>query len=356
LSWLSDTLNGVDIYADFVKRPTIFFDPQSSASVTGLGTYRSPYTTQAEVQAAVAGNMAGRVLGIKRGSRLNVTGTNGLTFNVHGTAAKPFTICPYGDAEALPILSGEVDITASLAQAAGSTQVWKIDLGATYRDIWQDGVRLRRLHPTNGSRNNNTGTTVSNEATAVTALETKGAGWLVVAGTVAYLRPHNDALTTFVTCGTNETPVNSALKLQYADVAATGYINVAGLDCRYANAHAVGVNTPTRVSITTCDAISIVGLKVSRVGPGSSAVLGRAAFSIYGPTGTTRLTNLYVAGCYTTDALNNSIEIGGTTGAIIERNLSYDCGGALIAELWSSNSGARVRYNYGDLSNNSLRA
>jgi hypothetical protein len=328
LAWVADTLAGIDLYdKGFAKTPTIFFDPSNTTS-PGLGTYRSPFTTQAQLQAVVSGNMAGHVLGIKRGTALRVTGLLGLLLTVYGTPSKPFTICPYGDAEALPIITGSAIVTAwTLVDAA--TNIWSYALGATQYDCWQSDVRLRA------------------KAFSSSAINTLTApGQSTYSANTLYVRPYNGE---DPRNGQMEIPVcDAAFTYAFSNVAATGNVIICGLDARNArnSVFGAGISAGGSGNIVTADNVSIVGCRVSQGGT-DGPTLGCDAIVVYGPSNSIRLTNLYIAGNYCHDVLNNAVEIAMTSGALVEKNTSRFCNGNSIIELWASNDNAEIRHNYG---------
>lgn len=343
IDWLTETLHGFDIYTrGFVQRPTLFFDPTATTSLN-RGTFQNPYNTQAALQSVIKGDMRGQVLGFKRGTTLQASGTNGLNFaGVYGASGDPFIICPYGDAEALPIVSAHAVPTWT----AVSGGIYKYAIGATEHDIWQDGVRVWKLNPTNGSTNNNTGTTVTNEATALTALAAKGAGWSVFISNTLYFYPYsgeNPNLGQVYVSASDYT-----MLVQYSDVAASGYIEISGLDLRYARKSALEISALAKTTISTLDDIVVAGCKIGRAGVDTVSPFGSDAVVIYGASDTVRSTGVKVVGNELYGVLNNTVELSGTTGALIEHNYGHDVGGNVIAELWASNSGAHVRYNYGN--------
>jgi hypothetical protein len=333
LDWLSDTLHGFDIYSKgFVRTPTMFFDPSATSSL-GRGTFANPYTTQAELMAAVSGNMAGQVIGFKRGTTLRATGSAGLNLDLYGTSAKPVIFCPYGDAEALPIITGAAIYTDWTVEDAGAN-IWKRTIGATEHDCWQDDVRLwKKTWDTN----------------AVTTLIADGTS--TYNSSVLYIRPYNGENPNL---GQMEVSVcNYALNINYSNVAASGHIHLVGLDVRKARYNALVVGRPaTFAAIEAVDDVQIVGCRASGAGVDGSGLSGSDAIIVngVGDAAGLRMTNLYIAGNYLTDALNNAVELSGTSGAILERNTSYNVGGYSLVELWSSNDTCQIRYNVGERS------
>lgn len=329
LDWLSDTLNGVDIYSCFAKTPTIFFDPQSTATKS-QGTYKYPYKTQAELQVVIAGHMAGQVLGFKRGSVLRVTGAFGLSISVYGTTAKPFVICPYDDANALPIITAGANVTWILFDAGNN--IWSYT--AAEVDVWRSNARQKKK---------------AFSTSVIETLDSSSNNRTTYTGGKIYLRlPAGETPND----GTVEVSASSyAFDLNYSNVPATGNIIVCGLDVQKGsnNTFSITPESPGNL-INTIDNIQVIGCRASSSGIDNNAILGRDAMCIYGLNNDKRITNLYVAGCYCTDSLNHALELGGTSGAIVEKNMSYDCGGNSIIELWTSCDNAIIRYNWGDYS------
>lgn len=328
LDWLSDTLHGFDIYSKgLVKTPTLFFDPTATSSA-GRGTYRNPYTTQAELMAAIKGDMAGHVVGFKRGTTLRVTGTNGLQLTFHGAADDPVILCPYGEAEALPIITGGAVVTSWTLVDAGAN-IWSYPIGATEHDVWQDDVRLWKK---------------TWNTSAVNTLTQEGDSTFN-SGTL-YIRPYNGENPTL---GQMEVSVvDYTLRAQYSDVAATGNIWLTGLDVRKSRNSNLCVVKAGIASIATCDNIIIAGMRVSGAGVDNTAGLGRDNILLWGPSNGIRMTGVQVVGNYCEDGLNNPIEFSNTDGAVIEHNKGYNYSGNGI-EVWASNQNAMIRYNWMDL-------
>lgn len=322
LSWLNDTLHGIDIYSKgFVKNPTLFFDPSNTDSLS-LGTLQNPYNTQADLMAAVSGNMSGHVIGFKRGSTLQVSGTNGLSLICHGLPDAPLYLVPYGDAEELPIISAHATPTWTLVTG----NIWQTAM-LTQHDVWQSEQRMRN---------------VTWNIDAATTLITDGtAAWN---SNVMYIRPlggENPNLgQVFVSA------CNNALLIRYSDVSISGHITLAGLDFRYARNSVCDIGAEATANITEAGGIVVAGCGFSKAGVDKSPAYGSNNLVIYGPSDAIRLSGVHVVGNKMRDALNNAIELSGTTGSLIEHNRTQDCGGNLV-ELWSSNDTALIRYNYG---------
>ena len=324
MDWMSDTLHGFDIYSKgLVKTPTLFFDPTATSSA-GRGTYRNPYTTQAELMAAIKGDMAGHVVGFKRGTTLRVTGTNGLQLTLHGSADAPVVLCPYGDAEALPIISGGAVITSWTLVDAGAN-IWSYVIGATEHDVWQDDVRLWKK---------------TWSTSAVNTLTEEGDS--TYNSSTLYIRPYNGENPNF---GQIEVSVvDNTVRLLYSDVATTGNIWLTGLSVTKARNSNLSIVRSGITTISDCDNIIVAGVKCSGAGVDNTQGLGRDAILFWGPSDAIRATGVQIVGNYCVDALNNPIEVSNTDGAIIELNNGYNYSGNGI-ELWASNQNSLTRYN-----------
>lgn len=326
LSWMDDLRNGLDIYQyGFARTPTIYVDPSASASA-GRGSYRHPYTTAAEIMARCAGNMAGQTLGFRRGTTLR---HSSLIIAAMGAAGGMFTLCPYGDAQDLPIITGGAVITTwTLYDSARN--IWAYTVGSTEHDVWQSDRRLLKV------------TWDTDAATTLAA----AAGRSTYHSNVLYIKPYDGENPNL---GQVEvSAADYAMLLAYPDVATSGYIAVCGLDIRKARNHALSVAAAGNGTITAASTIQVVGNRLSGAGVDNGANLGRDGISIYGPSDSVRLSGVYVAGNYVEDCLNNACELGGTTGAVVEFNKAQSLGGNGVVELWASNDTASARYNWCD--------
>ncbi|PHV36355.1 hypothetical protein [Janthinobacterium sp. BJB304] len=329
LTWLDDTLSGIDLYdKGFVRRPSLFFDPSATSSL-GLGTLKHPYFTQAQLMLVINGNMSGQVLGLKRGTTLRVTGTMGLQLDVYGSPGKPFTICPYGDAEALPIItSGAVVLNWTLED--GAANIWSYPMGAIEHDCWQNEVRLWKK-------------TFAGSAAA--SLTTEGSSAYV--NGILYVRPYagEDPRLGQMEVSSSQ----HALMINYSNVPHTGYIHVCGVEARKARNVSISVAPPTTGvvdAIVSINDISLVGCRATQAGA-DGPMLASDGITMIGLSDAIRLKGGYVAGNRIDDVLNNAIEYSCTSGLIVEKNISSNCGGNSIVELWSSNDNSIIRYNYG---------
>lgn len=330
LDWLSSTRNGIDIYRDYVREPTIFFDPSSTATKS-LGTFEFPYKTQSEIENVVRGNMSGEVLGFKRGTKLRVTGNLGLNLVVHGVATNPFLMCPYGDAEELPVITSAAVVNWTLHNR--NENIWSYYVGANEQVVWRHGARLPKAEFSTTGQG------------ALMLLP----GWSAFNNGTMYIRldsgeSANDGFT--------EVTVSRYTFLLNPDhtVSETGNLVVCGLDIQSARNNAFLCVARTPGVISDIHNIHIVGCNFSGAGVDNMENLGRGGMVVYGVSDAIRVKELYVAGCYSENNLNNAYEIAGTSGALIEKNMSYNCSGHSVIELWKSTDNCTVRYNWGDLS------
>ncbi|MBX3617709.1 right-handed parallel beta-helix repeat-containing protein [Nitrosomonas sp.] len=330
LDWLNSTRNGIDIYRDYVREPTIFFDPSSTATKS-LGTFEFPYKTQSEIESVVRGNMAGEVLGFKRGTKLRVTGDLGLNLSVHGVATNPFLICPYGDAEELPVITSASVVNWTLYDP--DKNIWSYFTGSKEQVIWRDGNRTPKMKFRSNAR----------DSLSLPNRYTFDAGTL-------YLR-----LDSGESANDGHTEITSSnfsffLSLDHT-VTDTGNLTVCGLNIRNARHSTFLCTARSPGVITNIDNIHVVGCQFSGGGIDNTVDnFGYNGLVIYGVSDAIRIRELYIAGCYSEDNLNNAYELAGTSGALVEKNLSYNCAGHSVIELWKSNDNCTVRYNWGDFS------
>jgi hypothetical protein len=341
MAWLTDSIRNFDIYKH-IPRPTLFFDPSATTS-SNRGTYYQPYNTQTAVQAVVSGFMPDQVLGIKRGTKLRGTGANGLALRVAGSSTAPFRIVPYGDAEALPIISGGAVITTWSVIDAGNN-IWQYNVGATEQDVWVNGVRaVKKAWTTN---------------LATTAL---AVGEATYNSNLLYLRLEsrgnpNQGQVEIAVC-------EFAMSILYPNIAASGFVTVAGLEidlARNAALQAYTIYGDTAAILSVAD-IKVYGCKIGRAGVDKSgsnvshdAITIKGFFDSISGTGY-RATGVHVAGNYLHKCLNNSVELSSTSGAVVEFNESSECEGHSIIEFWAENDTGCARYNWGHNSSNGLR-
>lgn len=341
-SWLSDTFNGADIYAmGFDKRPTVFFDPSATSSL-GWGTYKQPFKNNTELNAWITGKsgaLTGQVLGFKRGSTFRGTWQTP-TGGIYGTSAAPFYIVPYGDAEAMPVLtSGSVFTSTEWVAAAANSAIYRIgllaNLGATTEcDVFDQSYsgtikRFIKQDPT----------ALTTDADICAALVSAGRGTSVyksVGGTVyLYIYPFAS--------GPDFTKIEimaatKTLYIQYKDVATSGYITLAGLDVRGGNNNSAGtwIISAGVASMTSAPGIQVIGCRI-----GQSSFNG---MTFYGAD-TVRLTTAEVIGNYFYDCFHNPLETGAVTSMDIWGNRTYH-NGSMAYELWALCSGVKIHDNY----------
>ena len=325
LTWLRDSLPGFNLYAlGFSAQPTIFFDP-SAAESQGLGTCNNPFTTQAQLQLACTGDMSGQVLGIKRGTTLRVTGTDGLVLDCHGSAASPFIICPYGEAEALPV------ITAGIVRTDWTRHgdnVYKLADVTQNTDVFQDEKRLWKK-------------------ASLADVAGDGMAYYDAASNTLYAWTYDGVDPNTVSMETQGS--DYALNIRYSNVGQTGNVHVIGMDCRMARNISLRASRPKAyAAMTAVSGLWFIGCRAGQAGYDASALtIASDAMLLYGASDTVRATNSMIVACEGYDALNNAFEVANVDGLIVEGNYGHDVGGNSIVEAWSSCSNMLVRNNYG---------
>lgn len=331
--WLSDSIHGVDIYGKgYVQRPTIFFDPTAVGS-RNLGTYKHPYTTVAQVQARVAGNMAGQVLGLKRGMTLR----SPLAFTCYGSSGGPFYVVPYGDAKAMPIISCGT-VRTGWSAYGGDARLWQ-NSGTFASDV--DVFEV-----TGG---------VYNRLWAVSSIANLQAYIAApVAGTVGAFTRVANTLYLYLQDGSNanlgqiETADSaSVLRINYSDVPGTGNIVVAGIAVRMSRDSALTVFPANNAGANAPSGIQIVGCQASQAGAQYGTNLGADGIIVYGISDTKRANGNYVAGNYSYENLNNAYEVAWSDNGVFERNIGYANGGNSVLEMYVASSNNTIRYNRG---------
>jgi hypothetical protein len=333
--WLTDTLNGLDLYRlGFGMTPTIYFDPGAAETSSNLGSYQNPYTTLAQLAARCAGFMGGQVLGIKRGSF--VRGTLALT--CYGASGAPFVIAPYGDALPMPVFSGGTVQTGWTPYAA-DPRLWQLSGVAQAVDVFENGERLFAV----------TGASLAAKIAALQAFIAApmagAAGAFALDGAALYAWFADGAAPTLGQVETADAA--NAILISYPDVAATGFVTVAGMAgimSRYsavslAPANVVGTNAPAGLQLIACQA--------GRTGVQLDTTLSADAFQVYGIDDAHRVSGLYIAGNYAFDTLNNAYEVAAVSGGTIERNIGWNAGGNSVAEMWALCSNLTVQFNRG---------
>jgi hypothetical protein len=332
--WLTDTLNGLDLYRlGFGMTPTIYFDPAAETS-RNLGTYQNPYTTLAQVQARCAGFMGGQVLGVKRGSFVRGT----LALSCYGASGAPFVIAPYGDALAMPVFSGGTVRTGWSAYPA-DTRIWQLSGVAQAVDVFAGGERLFAV-------------TGANLAAKIAALQTLIAAPIAdVAGVFAL---DNGTLYAWFAEGASpdlgqvETAdAANALAIGYPDVAATGFITVAGVAGIMTRNSAFSLAPANPLGSQAPSGLQIIACQGGRTGAQLDTTLSADAFQVYGIDDVHRISGLYIAGNYAFDSLNNAYEVAAVASGVVERNIGWNAGGNSIIEMWALCSNLTVQTNRG---------
>jgi hypothetical protein len=333
--WLTDTLNGVDLYAQgFGLTPTIYFDPGAAETSRNLGTYQNPYTTVAQVAARCSGFLPGQVLGIKRGAFVRGT----LSLACYGAEDSPFIIAPYGDALALPTISGGTVRTGWTAYG-GDARLWQLSGVSQAVDVFENGARLFAV----------SGATLAAKIAALQAFiaaPIAGApGAFAYDGTSLYAWFEDGANPNLGQVETADAA--NAILIAYPDVAGTGYVTLAGVGgimSRYSAisvgpANVVGTNAPADLKIIACMA--------GRSGCQLDTTLSADAFQVYGIDDGHRISGLHLAGNYAFDTLNNAYEVAAVSSGVIERNIGWNAGGNSIVEMWALSSNLIVQANRG---------
>ena len=322
----------IDFYVlGFSAQPTIFLDPSASTS-KNLGTLENPFTTQQQVQLACSGDMSGQVLGVKRGTTLRVTGTDGLALDCYGTPAKPFIVCPYGDAVALPIITAGI-VRNDWVQHSGS--IYKITGVTQNTDVFQDEKRLWKK-------------------STVGALSV-GSAFYDSAATTLYIWSYGSVDPNTVT--TEIQGADFAINVRYSNVAASGGVRVVGMDCRKARNISLRASRPTVfAAMTSVAGLGFIGCRAGQAGYDAVGLTNAAdAILLYGASDAVRATNSMIIGCEGYDCLNNAFEVANVDGLIHDSNYGHDAGGNTVLEAWSSCSNMKVRNNYGLRSGNTGR-
>ena len=333
--WLTDTLNGIDLYRlGFGLTPTIYFDPSAAETSRNLGTFQNPYTTLAQVQARCSGFMGGQVLGVKRGGVVR----GALTLSCYGAEGEPFVITPYGDALAMPVFSGGV-VRMGWSAYSGDARLWQIGGVTQAVDVFDDGQRLLAV----------TGASLAAKIAALQAFI--AAPMAGTAGAFAW-----DG-TTLYACFTDGLSPNlgqvetaeaaNAILITYPDVAATGFVTIAGVSGIMSRYSAISLN-PANVSGTHAPSgLQVVACQAGRTGAQLDASLSADGVQVYGIDDVHRVSGLYLAGNYAFDTLNNAYEVAAVSSGVLERNIGWNAGGNSIVEMWALCSGLTVQFNRG---------
>ncbi len=333
--WLSDTLNGLDLYKlGFGMTPTLYFDPGAAATSRNLGTYQNPYTTLAQVQARCAGFMGGQVLGIKRGGIVRGT----LSLSCYGASGAPFVIAPYGDALAMPLFSGGV-IRTGWGAYSGDARIWQLNGITQVVDVFENGQRLFAV-------------TGANLAAKIAALQafiaapvTETAGAFALDGATLYVWLRDAASPNLGQVETAEAA--NAILINYPDVAGTGFVTVAGMAGVMSRYSAISLNPANVSGMHAPSGLQVVACQAGRTGAQLNTSLSADAFQVYGIDDARCVSGLYVGGNYAFDTLNNAYEVAAVSSGTIERNIGWNAGGNSIVEMWALCSGVTVQFNRG---------
>jgi hypothetical protein len=333
--WLSDTLNGIDLYKlGFGRTPTLYFDPSAAETSRNLGTYQNPYTTLAQVQARCSGFMGGHVLGVKRGAFVRGT----LSLSCYGAEDAPFVIAPYGDALAIPTFSGGAVRTGWTAYS-GDVRLWQFAGVTQAVDVFDGGQRLFAV----------TGANLAAKIAAIQAFVAAPlagtAGVFALDGATLYAWFQDGASPNLGQVETAEAA--NAILIDYPDVAGTGFVTLAGVSGIMSRYSAISVN-PANVSGTHAPSgLEVVACQAGRTGTQLDTSLSADGFQVYGIDDGHRVSGLYLAGNYAFDTLNNAYEVAAVSSGTIERNIGWNAGGNSIVEMWALCSNIAVQFNRG---------
>ena len=334
-SWLSQVGSGFDIYAKgFVVTPTHFYDPTASSSLC-YGTFAQPYNTPAQLMTVFAGDCRKKKLGIKRGTTSRMTAP--LTITGYGTADDPFYIVPYGDASALPIWTTDVVTARTDWSVEDGAHPTLYSLGANQTpsgnesEVWDysSGVGVRYW-----------------KRTSKAALETAHAsnptfGFAYWDGGDLWIIPANSSSLDHLEITRSDGADGTDVGIKFTG---SGGIVLAGQHVRTTTG-AAGMWQPSGNG----DFFQRVGCWMEETGiddgvgtaGGSSAAMSYAG----GVSGSTnRLTNIYDAGNYARETMNNSVECTRTDKVLIEYNYGLEIGGKSIVELYAANTNTIIRY------------
>jgi len=328
LSWLADSISRFNIYAKgFVPRPTIFFDP-SASSAGATGTFLHPYATEAQLYNAIIGNMAGQVLGFKRGTTLR-TSVNGLRIGqgaiglgVYGSSAAPFYMVPYGDALALPVITGG-QVRTDWVNTSGN--LWQLTGITNNSDVYQSDVRLLK---TSGA-----------PAAAGQVQWSAGAGGTLIIWPYSNENPNLGQVE--ITLGLY------AMHVAYAkNVTNSGYITIAGLDLKKSRLPTLAIDG-TASGTPTLAGFNVYGCRVGQSGADDAGgnYVGDGIYAA-GVDDTHRLSG-EIMGNEMYDCLNNALEVSMTDGLHVAYNYGHDVGGNSVIEMYTSNANILVEKNIG---------
>ncbi len=346
MTWLTDTISGLDLVDKFgTQTPSIFINPSNSTSL-GLSTYNNPYNTLAQINGALQGNLAGKVIGWERGTTLRTLGSftsSAIHMQMYGTQAKPVWIVPFGDAVALPVITGgyRLGIDGYSFAGAGPTYTFTV---AKNVDVWE---------------NNGSGTMV--RCTKVSGAPTV-AGQCQYSGTTLTYYPRYGSGLSYMNSGAIEFAGNLwPILYEAPNVATTGYVNFVGLDIRMGRGNGLFIaSNQTSVSnITSMGACCIYGCSVGMIGRDASSYSGdnlgsNASISFNGVQSSIRIgqsTDTFeVMGNYTYDAINNGIELTQVNYMVMQYNIAANVGGNSIIEMYADCSHNTIAYNIGNYS------
>jgi hypothetical protein len=330
--------------ANIDQTPTHFFDPSVNATSAGTGTYANPFTTQAQLTAwvtSLSGALGGKILGFKRGT---VT-TEAISLAANGNRSQSFIICPYGTSQNLPqIVIGSVASSWTSISAAPSSGLIYKTTSSVNQDIYQNGARVPKRSQS------------LSEADLLTNMAAYGPGCCGFATGFMYFYPADNENPNLgqveMTVGTGLTNSTNtpALTIQTLDTVNAGNIIVTGLVTRLTRGQGSSLHGPTNAEPTYAGGnVHQAYCAAAQHGVDDTAqTQSAAAFSRGGTSDAKRWNYGSVTNCFAAYIMNNAFETSNEDNGLWENNESYQVGGNLWVELFSSNSNNTVRFCKGE--------
>lgn len=308
-----------------------YYDPSlttgANDGTSEANAWRTWSLVRTWAETTLAGNLSGYTLAVRCG-----TTTRGMALlnGVRGSIdSAPFQIIPYGDGD-LPEFAGGQLVTNWTANGDG-TYWYSV---AADCDAFENGNRLLKKTIATGT-----------EAATLLAAGVGTCGYNSSTGKI-WIYPSS---------------INSTLEINDQDYAlqiivqssgSAGNIHIYGMHGRLARNGGIVMTGHTTTSGNTYSGCVIShfmagNIGVDAVGGGSAVGDGVMLYGPYSNNDSVKATYCKIANGYIYDCLNNAVEIAATSGCVIECNESDGIGGNCIAELWSNNDGAHMRYNIG---------
>lgn len=315
--------------------PTIFCD--LSKTTAGTGTLSDPYQPS-QLQAVMAGDKAGTILGLKRGS-VKATTVGEILFPGLGSTdpERPVIIAPYGSG-APPLMECGSIVTDWVDFGSGG--IWSRGIGTNVHEVWQSNRRIYQLH------DSTVGNTTATQAADIAVLTSAGAGYAFI---------NRDTDTMFIIPYDGENPNlgqiytsnnNNGIKITVRGVAGTqGNIILAGLEVRHSRLSAIQIEVQN-ANPTGLSNVVLVGNRGLHCGVDINTSSGSEGsfITFSGLSDTVRHTDCRIDANYCEDIGNNLVESYFVNGCQMAWNVGVDCCGHGIAELYRSNSNVTVMY------------